>query len=266
MRCRAVLALVQCRSMATIGLIAAMPDEIRPLLRLVKPWERSRSGRFPLWRLRTGDTDLCLVESGMGVDRAATATEALVAAASPAVIISFGFGGAALPGLPVGELAVGMSSWLAGPQGLVPCRGIDRTLAKGLAAELDRRCGGVARGDIITSTRILRKGDLAQRLQATIASPILDMETAAVAEVCHRHGIPLVALRAISDDAAEELAFSLDEFTDSEMAIRPLKVLATIACKPWIIPQLLRLARNSRAAGKRLAGGVLASVEFLSRR
>lgn len=265
MRCRAVLALVQFRSMTTIGLIAAMPDEIRPLLRLVKPWERSLCGRFPLWRLRTGDADLCLVESGMGVDRAAAATKALLAA-SPAVIVSFGFGGAALPGLRVGELVVGFSSWLAGPQGLVPRRGIDRTLAEGLATELDRRCGGVARGEIVTSTRILRKRDLANRLPATIASPVLDMETAAVAEVCHRHGIPLVALRAISDDAAEELDFSLDEFTDSEMAIRPLKVLATISRKPCIIPQLLRLARNSRAAGKQLAGGVLAAAEFLSRR
>uniref|UniRef100_A0A831UCV0 Phosphorylase n=1 Tax=Geobacter metallireducens TaxID=28232 RepID=A0A831UCV0_GEOME len=252
--------------MATIGLIAAMPDEIRPLLRLVKPWERSHSGRFSLRRLRTGNANLCLVESGIGVDRAAAASEALVAAASPAVIVSFGFGGAALPGLRVGELAVGMSSWLDGPQGLVRCLGIDRALAEGLAAELDRRCGGAARCDIITASRILRKGDLAKRLPTAIASPVLDMETAAVAEACRRHGIPLVSLRAISDAAAEELAFSLDEFTDDEMAVRPLKVLATITRKPWIIPQLLRLARNSRAAGKQLAGGVLAAVEFLSRR
>lgn len=266
MRCRGVLALVQYRSMATIGLIAAMPDEIRPLLRLAKPWERSCSGRFLLWRLRTGDVDLCLVESGMGIDRAAAATEVLVAVASPAVIVSFGFGGAALPGLGVGDLVVGTSCWLAGPQGLILRRGIDRTLAEGLAGELVRRFGGIARGEIVTSPRILRKRDLAQVLPVGMDFPVLDMETAAVAETCHRHGIPLVALRAISDAAGEELAFSLDEFTDSEMAIRPLKVLATIARKPWIIPQLLRLARNSRAAGKRLAGGVTAAVELLSLR
>jgi len=243
-----------------------MPDEIRPLLRLVTPWERSCSGTFPLWRLRVGNAALCLVESGIGFDRATAATEALVAAASPVVIVSFGFGGAALPGLRVGDLVVGMSSWLAGPQGVVLRRELDRTLAAELAGELDRRCGGATRGEIITSTRILRKEKLAQGLPAGIATPVLDMETAAVAEACHRHGIPLVALRAISDDATEELAFSLDEFTDGEMAIRPLKVLATIARKPWLIPQLLGLARNSRAAGKRLAGGVAATVEFLSRR
>ncbi len=219
-----------------------------------------------MWLLRVGSVDVCLMESGMGVTRAAAATDALVAATSPAAILSFGFGGAALPGLKVGDLAVGITSWLAGPDELVPRQGIARELAEQLTAELERVCGGVARGEIITSPRILKKGDLAPSLPAEMTAPILDMETAAVAEATHRHGIPLVALRAISDDAAEELAFSLDEFTDNEMAIRPLKVLATIARKPWIIPQLLRLARNSRVAGKRLAQGVLATIEFLSRR
>ena len=252
--------------MKTIGLIAAMPDEIRPFLRIVKPSARMTSGKFPMWRLRIGGTDVCLMESGMGVDRAAAATEALVAAASPAIIVSFGFGGAALPGLRVGDLAVGMVNWFADAKNLAPRQGIDRTLAEELAEELDRACGCVARGEIITSPRILRKRDLAHSLPAGTISPILDMETSAVVEVAHRHGIPLVPLRAISDDATEELAFSLDEFTDEDMAIHPLKVLATIARKPWIIPQLLRLARNSRVAGKRLAHGVLATIEFLSRK
>jgi adenosylhomocysteine nucleosidase len=252
--------------MGTIGLIAAMPDEIRPFLRLAQPATRLYRGKFPMWRLRIGSVDVCLVESGMGIARATAATEAIVAAASPTAILSFGFGGATLPGLRVGDLAVGTMCWFVGTEGLAPRQGIDRKLAGELAEELDRACGGVARGEIITSPRILKKGDLAHSLPAGIASPILDMETAAVAEAAHRHAIPLVSLRAISDGAAEEFAFSLDEFTDDDMAIRPLKVLATIARKPWIIPQLLRLARNSRVAGKRLAHGVLATIEFLSRR
>lgn len=249
--------------MGTIGLIAAMPDETRPFLRLAKPVAQLSSGKFPMWRLRVGGADVCIVESGMGIARAAAATEALVAAASPTAILCFGFGGAALPGLRVGDLAVGMVSWFADTEGFAHRQGIDRKLAERLAEKLDREWGGVGRGEIITSSGIIRKGDLAHSLPPAITMPILDMETAAVAEVAHRHGIPLVALRAISDDATEELAFSLDEFTDDEMAIRPLKVLATIARKPWIIPQLLRLARNSRVAGKRLARGVLASIEFL---
>ena len=219
-----------------------------------------------MWRLRTGKVEVCLVESGMGVARASAATDALVAAASPAVILSFGFGGAALPGLRVGDLVLGMESWFVDTGRLVPRPGIDRKLTEELALELGRIFDGVASGEIITSQRILRKGDLAHSLPTGITSPILDMETAAVAEAAQRLGIPLVALRSISDDASEELAFSLDEFTGDDMAIRPMKVMATIARKPWIIPQLLRLARNSHIAGERLAQGVLSTIEFISRR
>lgn len=252
--------------MQTIGLMAAMHDEIRPFLRLAGPATRDRSGTFPLWRLRIGNSDIFIVESGMGIARAAAAADALVAEAAPTAIISFGFGGAVLPGLSVGDIVVGTKSWFADTNGFIPRSGIDLKLARKIAGELDHSVGGACSGEIITSAQILGKGNLAHSLPAGITSPVLDMETAAVAEVAHRHGIPLVALRAISDDAAEELAFSLDEFTDRDLTIRPLKVFATIARKPWIIPQLVRLARNSRIAGKRLAQGVLATVEFLANR
>lgn len=252
--------------MKPIGIMAAMPDEIRPFLRLAGTAQRVRNTRFPTWRLRIGNADVFLMESGMGISRAAEATEALVAEASPAVILSFGFGGAVVPGMGVGDLAIGVKNWLAGTEGLVPCHGIDRELAGEIATKLDKSFGSITRSDIITTPRILSKGELAHSLPAGILSPILDMETAAVAEAANRHGIPLVALRAVSDDAAEELSFSLDEFTGQDMTIRPQKVLATIVRKPWIVPQLLRLARNSRVAGRRLAQGALSISEFLSQR
>lgn len=89
------------------------------------------------------------------------------------------------------------------------------------------------------------------------------MESAAVASAAAETGIPFAAMRAISDAAEEELGFSLEEFTDSEMNIKMTKILVTVAKKPWIIPQLLRLARNSNAAGKSLAIGVEAFLRAM---
>ncbi len=266
MRCRRAPALVKCRAMQTIGLIAAMPDEIRPLLRMVGEARREQCREFPLWRVQTGDTEACLVESGMGPLRAATAAEALISAASPSIMLSFGFGGAILPGLRVGDMVLGTESWLANEGRFSRRQGIAATLAGEIAAELGKSLNGIASGTIITSAGILKKADLIQSLPAGTSFPILDMETAAIAEIADRHGIPLVALRAVSDDAGEELSFSIDEFTGPDMAISPLKVMATIVRKPWIIPQLLRLARNSRIAGKRLAQGVLTTLDFLAGR
>jgi adenosylhomocysteine nucleosidase len=64
--------------------------------------------------------------------------------------------------------------------------------------------------------------------------------------------MPLMAIRSISDGLDEELGFSMDEFMDNTMHVRVHKVLLTVARKPWIIPQLYRLSRNTRKAGKNL--------------
>jgi adenosylhomocysteine nucleosidase len=82
------------------------------------------------------------------------------------------------------------------------------------------------------------------------------MESAAIAIVAVENGIPFCGIRAVSDPFDEELGFSLDEFCDQRMRIRIPRVLLTIARKPRIIPQLIRLARNSRVAGASLSQAV----------
>jgi adenosylhomocysteine nucleosidase len=73
-----------------------------------------------------------------------------------------------------------------------------------------------------------------------------------------------MAIRGISDAADEELDFSLEEFCDRELRISPLRVLACIARKPRIIPQLMRLAAHSKKAGLRLAAGVELALKALA--
>ncbi|WP_298271970.1 phosphorylase [Geobacter sp.] len=252
-------------SSKTIGLIAAMPDEVRPLLRRVKPVEKCRREHFTLYRFLLGGAGINLVESGMGPNRAARAADAL-AETAPAAIVSFGFGGAVLPGLEVGDLVVGVGCWLASGSHLVPRGAIDRDLARDILDGLGGPFRRVAFGQIITSREILAKKALAPLLPREFDTPVLDMETAAVAEIAERRAIPLVALRAVSDDAREELSFTLDEFTDRDMNIRGTKVLATILRKPWIVPQLIRLARNTHTAGATLADAVIAASALLARR
>ncbi|OGR24172.1 MAG: hypothetical protein A2X83_01300 [Desulfuromonadales bacterium GWD2_54_10] len=61
-----------------------------------------------------------------------------------------------------------------------------------------------------------------------------------------------MGIRAISDPWNEELGFSIQDFCDEQLRVRPIKVLATILRRPIIIPQLIRLARNSRVAARSL--------------
>lgn len=234
--------------MGTIGLIAAMPEETGPLLARVGTFERRKAGRFPLFLFRADGTEVVLVRSGMGERNAAEATEALIAFAKPDIIISFGFCGAVLPGIRVGEVVMGCASLrfdagdFSSPFPLYLPSAIDPEWKSGA---------------IITSTEIIDKLAMASSLPPGTDNPVLDMETFTVAQVAARHEIPLQALRCISDAADEELGFTIDEFCGRDLNIRLWRVLWTVARKPWIIPQLVRLARNSRLAGKRLAEAVL---------
>jgi adenosylhomocysteine nucleosidase len=82
-----------------------------------------------------------------------------------------------------------------------------------------------------------------------------------VARAAAREGVPLLAIRGVSDDAGEELGFSIDELTDSGMRIRVGKVFLTVARRPSIIPQLLRLSKNSKKAGENLALAITSLLE-----
>lgn len=248
----------------TIGLMAAMPDETRPLLSRLRGATQLERHPFPLWRAAMGNADLWLIQSGMGTVRAEAAAERLVESASPDVLVSFGFGGGVLPGLSVGDLVVGTGCLFYDGRNFKPAAGIDSSLAVSVMHALIKGNSIAATaGTIITSGTILAKHLVAPRIPVAAVSPVLDMETAAISAVASRHGIPLIALRAITDDAGEEFGFSLDEFTDADMNISPLRVMATLLRKPRIIPQLVRLARSSKQGGVLLAAAVIAAAEAL---
>lgn len=242
---------------STIGLVAAMPEEVNPFLKRIGNYRAGKKASFDLYRFDLGGKKIALIRSGMGVGHAATASRVLIEAVAPEVIISFGFGGALREGLHVGDLVLA--------EQLMSCNGCEisrvvqpshRLLEQLQYLVQDPSNIAVYRGTFITTRKILGKRLVEGLLPGDYSNPVLEMESAAIAEVAAEAHIPFAAVRAISDAADEELEFSLDEFTDDEMNIRISRVLLSVAKKPWIIPQLLRLASNTSKAGKRLADGM----------
>lgn len=251
--------------MKKIGLIAAMPEEIQPLIRRVGQFKREKLAGSTLYRFSVAGKDISLIESGIGAVRAAQAARALIDAESPEILINFGFGGAPLPGPGVGDIVVAERLLFLKERLFTKQAGLAPALTEEMTATLEQHVLGesyrIHRGTFITTGEIIGKGMLAGLLPAGTATPVLEMETAAVARVAHERKVPLAAVRAISDGADEELGFSIADFTDREMRIRVWKVLWTLARKPRIIPQLMRLEKNSRLAGKNLATAVLVIIE-----
>jgi len=237
-----------------IVIVTAMPEESGAVMRRAKLLEKSQLSGRKKYRIRIAGHDIGLVEGGMGMLNAGWAATSLVAE-SPDLLISAGFGGGVLAGLSVGDVVMAeqILHWSGSELEEIPVGFYGRNaVADSLSLE---------RGTFITCDVILNKHDVAQRLPVAAANPVVEMESAAVARVAAMHGIPFLAVRAISDPWDEELGFTIDEFCDDAMRIRPAKVLATILRRPCIIPQLIRLARNSRVA----AAGLASAMERLFR-
>jgi adenosylhomocysteine nucleosidase len=250
-----------------IGLIAAMPEECTPVLRLVRPYRNAGIGRFPGWRFTVGCHEIRLIRSGMGIGHAAEATAALIAAHRPALLVSFGFGGAVKQGLATGDVVLATRLFRCEAGNLRHLDGPDRELTEQAREALANHGAPLTfqlrRGEFITTDRIENKRELSALLGPDMENPLLEMETAAVAQVAAAAEIPLIAVRAVSDNAAEELGFTIADFTDGTMNVSIPRVLATLARKPGILPQLLRLSRNSRMAGKNLAAGIVSLLGAL---
>jgi adenosylhomocysteine nucleosidase len=251
---------------ALLGVVAAMPQEIKPLLRRVREYRKTREGGFNLYRFELKGVTVALIESGMGPAQAAQATRTLISLAAPPVILNFGFAGGVLPDLEVGDLVLaervlwlerGVLTEVTGP-------GTPRGAALFESCSSPSLC--VKGGVFITAATIMNKRDVAASLGGNVPRAVLEMETAAVLEAAAAHGVPVVALRGVSDAAGEELGFSLEEFCDDRLRLSVPRVIGCLLRKPWIAPQLARLARNSRLTGERLAEGVERALEALAAR
>ena len=248
---------------AWLGVVAAMPQEIAPLLRRVGRVRKTSEGGFTFYRFELQGVPVSLVESGMGPLRGAAATQALISLAAPSLILNFGFAGGLSPDLAVGDLVLaervlrlerGVLTEAPAP----PC-----APAAGLLQRLGPSPLCVRGGTFITADAIMNKKEVAALLGSAATCAVLEMETAAVFEKAAAAGIPALALRGISDAAGEELGFSLEEFCD-DLRVSVPRVVRCVCRKPWIVPQLLRLAGNSKRAGERLAEGVEATLKALA--
>jgi adenosylhomocysteine nucleosidase len=250
----------------SIGVVAAMPQEIAPLLRRIKGYRKEWAAGRNLYRFEVAGVPVALIESGMGPRQAAEATGALIELVAPGCLLNFGFAGAVLPGPGVADLVLAERVLFLedGRLGEVPQP--EPRLAGLVAEALAAAPVTLHRGVFITAGSISDKKTVAAILGAGMQHPVLEMETAALLRVAAEAEIPVVALRGVSDAADEELGFSLEEFCDGELRISVARVLRTIIARPWIIPQLVRLSGNSRRAGESLALGVELALTALAKR
>lgn len=237
----------------TVGIIVAMPEEIKPLLKGIPSVVRETLGIFPLYRFTQHNRHFALIESGIGADRALAAAQTLTEALNPELLISMGFSGGISDGLAAGDVVIGTRFLVHRGDCMIEETGV-RTIPPPAVLTAPNMTAGfsIAEGTIISSSSVQSKTVIAGQLPERVTRAVVDMETSAIVRFATLSRMPLMAIRSISDERTEELGFSMDEFMDSSMQVSVRKVFLTVIRKPWIIPQLYRLYRNTTRAGRNL--------------
>lgn len=241
------------------GIVTALPEERRAVLASARQVRKQIIDGIPLYDALLAGRQLCVIEGGMGAEAASRAARLLISARQPGLLLSAGFCGAIQTGAAVGDAVICQRLLTLDGYGLIEMAytGSERVAVQ--VADALQNCGiRVWQGSFITTGHIISKTELSRTLPPNLPTPVLEMESAAVFREAATAGIAFAAIRTVSDDAAEELLFSLDELTGANRQISISKVLATCLQKPRIIPQLARLAANSAKAAKNL--GIICQI------
>lgn len=161
-------------------------------------------------------------------------------------IVSFGVAGALIPALRPGALIVAKA--IISANGSWP---VDERWSKAIAARLsDAISASIAGHDTIVPNPASKTS-----LQERTGASAVDMESHIAARIAAAHGLPFVALRAITDPLDRTLPPAALVAMRPGGAIDLPKVLRSIALSPRQLPQLLQIARDTKSALDALGHG-----------
>lgn len=218
--------------------LVAMDDEAAPFLDLASEvGEPERVGRAVFRHVTLAGQPVVLVRSGIGfVNATAAGTSAILRHGVDVPLISAGSAGGLGKDVAVGDVVLGSRLVNADADarafgyvlGQVPGMPEAYDAAPGLADAVRQAAGTVAgqvlREGTIGSGEKFATADLALRLRADFPDMLaIDMESAALAQLCHNFGTDFVSVRAVSDLCAPDGTEFLTHVDDA--ALRSAQVV-----------------------------------------
>ena len=115
----------------------------------------------------------------------------------------------------------------------------------------------------MTFERFAGKTDIKNILPTDISFPVCDMETFFLAKLSMEQRLPFIAVRSITDLADEEIPPEFLHTTDDSGKYSASRAIGMILSKPKLIPDTIRIGKNSRMASNNLWRFVKALTEIL---
>lgn len=189
-----------------IGIIVAMRKELDLLLPLLHDSEESRMSGFDFYCGKMSGHDVMVMQCGIGKVNAAMGSLTLINSFLPDFVINSGVGGGADPKVNVMDVVAGArvayhDVWCGPETELGQVQGLPLYF-EGAPQLLDLVPDGegIHKGVICSGDQFIDKMEDVKRIKANFPDALaVDMESGAIAQVCHLNKVPFLALRVISD-------------------------------------------------------------------
>ena len=228
--------------MKSIGIIAAMAGELKPLVQGWKPVHlpSARKGEAA-WRGTLEGADCIAVCAGMGHQAAERACNLASQQAPLSALVSIGWAGA-------------LSCGVQPANAYVVNEVIDAATSERFIATHPVRDGNPVTLKLVTIDHVAPPAEK-RRLAETYRAVLVDMEAATVARFARAHGLAFYCLKAVSDVAGEILP-DFSQYTDNQGQLQLPALLAHVAIRPRYWPALARVGTNGRRGAVAIAAAM----------
>lgn len=230
-----------------LGIMGAMTEEVAALAQALSvPMEKKIAGRRFLSGNLFGQPAV-IVESRWGKVAAATTATHLISTFKVDALLFTGVAGALDPNLRVGDIVVArdlyqhdldasplfapmeipqlglrairaddeMAEWLLAAAQRFVQAWLREDVASGAREMFSIQTPNVVHADVATGDRFISSAHAAAEIRTRIpTAACVEMEGAAVAQVCHEHGVPFGMVRTISDNADHSAGVDFTKFLE----------------------------------------------------
>ena len=245
--------------MIRVVMLAAIPQESRPLLKLLGESRRLAGQPFPTWLWCSAHVELLVMETGMGAERAWQAARHALSGSRCDLLVSIGFAGSLWPGFRLGQVVWSrkLTTWDEGAGGPSSV-GFRPRSTSGLTAFC--RTNEVQAARFLTVDRPRGKAVMAGRFAAE--PTVVEMESTPVAAAAYGRRVPFLGLRAITDESTQDIDWQMDSIMDRAGRVSAPKVMRAVLRRPSLLWSFVRLVSSSRIAGRNLAATLMALLQL----
>ena len=215
--------------MNKVGIIVAMQEELEEILNIMNNIEEKEIYEISFISGKIEDTEVVLVKSGVGKVNAARTTQILIDKLNVKSVINVGSAGALNPFLNIGDIVI--ADKLIQHDFDITAFDHDKGYITGvgdyiysdieLIEKFKKAANNLKEKDYKIKTGIIATGDIfctdiemKNKIYSKFDADCVEMEGAAIAQVCYLDNIPFIVIRSISDSPNGNNEIDFDKFVE----------------------------------------------------